>query len=63
MKTRTFAIAAATWLTDLRPAFGKDKFFYQDELNQMIRRDNGQVYFQSDDDFELVANEGIDSDE
>jgi KamA family protein len=53
----------ATWLTDLRPAFGKDKFFYQDELNQMIRRDNGQVYFQSDDDFELVANEGIDSDE
>jgi hypothetical protein len=36
----------ATWLTDLRPAFGKTKFFYQDELNEIIRTNFGQMYFQ-----------------
>jgi|SRR5690554_2722870 len=35
----------ATWLTDLRPAFGEDKFFYQDELNEIIKRNNGQIFF------------------
>ena len=27
----------ATWLTELRPAFGEAKFFYQDELEQFYR--------------------------
>lgn len=27
----------ATWLTDLEPAFGEDKFFYQDELDRMLK--------------------------
>ena len=51
----------ATWLTDLRPAFGKEKFFYQDELNRIIQSNFGQMYFQGalDDDFsadtEMVA--------
>jgi KamA family protein len=35
----------ATWLTDLRPAFGEDKFFYQDELNELITHNYGQMYF------------------
>lgn len=53
----------ATWLSDLRPAFGEEKFFYQDELNQMIRRNNGQIHFQTDDDYEMIENERIDSDD
>jgi KamA family protein len=35
----------ARWLTDLKPAFGEEKFYYQDELNEIIRRSNGQLYF------------------
>lgn len=38
----------AAWLTDLRPAFGKDKFFYQDELNKIIHTGNGQMFFDQD---------------
>jgi KamA family protein len=53
----------AHWLTDLRPAFGKDKFFYQDELNQMIRTNNGQFYFQGNEDYEIIENTGLDADE
>lgn len=46
----------ATWLSDLRPAFGRDKFFYQDELNEMIRKNRGQYSITSEEDFELVSN-------
>jgi KamA family protein len=53
----------AEWLTDLRPAFGKDKFFYQDELNQMIRYNDGQVYFRTDDDLEFVEEPEYDLDD
>ena len=53
----------ATWLTDLRPAFGKDKFFYQDELNQMIRTNNGQVYFDTNEDYEMIEDTAFDADE
>jgi KamA family protein len=53
----------ATWLTDLRPAFGKDKFFYQDELNQMIRKNNGQFYFRRNEDYEMIENTSFDADE
>ena len=53
----------ANWLSDLRPAFGKDKFFYQDGLNRMIRENNGQFYLEPDVEFELVSNlEFIDDD-
>lgn len=27
----------ATWLNDLKPAFGEERFFYQDELEQYYR--------------------------
>jgi len=27
----------ATWYTDLRPAFGEEKFFFQDELNKILK--------------------------
>ncbi|UCH65307.1 MAG: lysine 2,3-aminomutase [Ignavibacterium sp.] len=53
----------ATWLTDLRPAFGRDKFFYQDELNQMIRANNGQFYFNRSEDYEMIENTSFDADE
>jgi KamA family protein len=53
----------ATWMSDLRPAFGKDKFFYQDELNQMIRESEGHSNIHSDDDFEIYANTELNSDE
>jgi L-lysine 2,3-aminomutase len=53
----------ATWMSDLRPAFGKDKFFYQDELNQMIRKSEGQSSTHSDDDFEIYANSELNADD
>ena len=53
----------AEWLTDLRPAFGKDKFFYQDDLNQMIRFNDGQVYFRTDNDLDLVEEPELDLDD
>ncbi len=28
----------AAWIDDLKPAFGKDQFFYQEELNKLINR-------------------------
>lgn len=40
----------ATWLTDLRPAFGECKFFFQDELNEIIKSNFGQMYFQNEYD-------------
>ncbi|MCZ6703094.1 MAG: lysine 2,3-aminomutase [Ignavibacteria bacterium] len=53
----------ATWLSDLRPAFGKDKFFYQDELNQMIRESAGRSYLYADEDVELFVNTELDADD
>lgn len=53
----------ATWMSDLRPAFGKDKFFYQDELNRMIRESEGQSNIHSDDDFEIYANSELNADD
>jgi KamA family protein len=47
----------ATWLTDLRPAFGKEKFFYQDELNEIIRQSHGQMYFYGESDGEIEVDE------
>jgi L-lysine 2,3-aminomutase len=53
----------ATWLSDLRPAFGKDKFFYQDELNQMIRESEGNPNIHPDEEFEFSANTEFDADD
>ncbi len=45
----------ATWLNELRPAFGGNKFFFQDELNELIHSNKGQMYFNSKvDDPKLV---------
>ncbi len=51
----------ATWLTDLWPAFGEEKFFFQDQLNEIVRSNKGQMYFNTENnedetvDAELVA--------
>jgi len=34
-----------TWYDQLRPAFGKNKFFFTDELNQILASQNGQIFF------------------
>ncbi len=44
----------ATWLSDLQPSFGEDKFFYQDELNELIRSEYGQMYFQKEENDSMV---------
>lgn len=53
----------ATWLSDLRPAFGKEKFFYQDELNQMIRESEGHLKTHSSDDVEVFADSELNADD
>jgi len=40
----------AIWLNQLRPAFGKTKFFYQDELNEIISNSCGQMFFYNEND-------------
>jgi KamA family protein len=37
-----------SWYTELMPAFGKDKFFFQDEMNQILVTKNGQMFFETD---------------
>ena len=38
----------ATWYDQLRPAFGENKFFFQDELNQILASQNGQIFFDNE---------------
>ena len=38
----------ATWLNDLKPAFGEKKFFYHDELKEIEKHQFGQLYFYSE---------------
>ena len=38
----------ATWYDQLRPAFGENRFFYQDELNRILASQNGQIFFEND---------------
>jgi len=38
----------AKWYTDLKPAFGENKFFFQDELEEIIDSNHGQLFFQND---------------
>ncbi len=44
----------AVWLSELKPAFGREKFFYQDELNRIIQSNSGQMYFQEEEDMEVL---------
>ncbi len=45
----------AIWLSDLRPAFGERKFFYQDELNMILRSNYGQMFFEEEPESEVTA--------
>jgi L-lysine 2,3-aminomutase len=52
----------ATWYDQLKPAFGENKFFFIDELNQILASQNGQIYFgneieeiELEEDSEMVA--------
>ena len=38
-----------SWYNELMPAFGKDKFFFQDEMNKIILTKNGQMYFEDNE--------------
>lgn len=53
----------ATWLNELRPAFGEDKFFYQDELNELIRTRQGQMYFTTDKDEKILVDASLNADD
>lgn len=44
----------ATWLNELRPAFGEEKFFFQDELDEMQKQQNGQIYFYDEPEDNIV---------
>jgi len=49
--------STANWLNELRPAFGEEKFFFQDELNKLIQSNEGQMYFDSNVDASLNADD------
>ncbi len=53
----------ATWLNDLRPAFGEDKFFFQDELNELIHSNQGQMYFDTEIDDEKLVSASLNADD
>lgn len=36
----------ATWYTDLKPAFGEDKFFFTDELNNILKPNETEIDFE-----------------
>jgi len=44
----------ATWLNELKPAFGEEKFFYQNELEEMQKKQTGQLYFYSEPEDNIV---------
>lgn len=44
----------ATWYDQLRPAFGNDRFFFQDELNHILASQNGQIFFGNNNEEEIV---------
>lgn len=44
----------ATWYDQLRPAFGNDRFFFQDELNHILASQNGQIFFGNKNEEEIV---------
>jgi L-lysine 2,3-aminomutase len=46
---------AATWLDDLRPAFGEREFFYQPELKRMKDLGNAQVWYEQEEQDSITA--------
>lgn len=40
----------ATWLDHLVPAFGKDRFFFEDEMDLINRKKIGQIFFNEGDE-------------
>ena len=55
--------STATWLNELRPAFGKDKFFFQDELNELIHSNQGQMYFDSKVNYMMLVDASLNADD
>jgi L-lysine 2,3-aminomutase len=53
----------AKWLSDLRPAFGREKFFYQDELNTILRSNNGQMFFEVEGGDTMLFDKYINADD
>jgi KamA family protein len=53
----------ATWLNELKPAFGEDRFFYQDELDQLVKANEGQMFFNSDIGNQVLEDAAINIDE
>ena len=45
----------AIWLSDLRPAFGERKFFYEDELEKIMSSNYGQMFFDEEPASEVTA--------
>jgi KamA family protein len=53
----------ATWLNELEPAFGEDRFFYQDELDQLVKAREGQMFFNSEEGAKVLEDSLINIDE
>jgi KamA family protein len=53
----------ATWLNELKPAFGEDRFFYQDELDQLVKAREGQMFFNSEEGAKVLEDSLINIDE
>jgi hypothetical protein len=39
----------AVWLDDLKPAFGEEKFFWQDEYEAMVGAKTEALHYQEED--------------
>ncbi len=53
----------ATWLNELKPAFGEHRFFYQDELDQLVKAKEGQMFFNSDIGTQVMEDAALNIDE
>ncbi|MBT8377719.1 MAG: lysine 2,3-aminomutase [Ignavibacteria bacterium] len=53
----------ATWLNELEPAFGEERFFYQNELDQLVQAKEGQMFFKSDAGTKVLEDAAINIDE
>jgi hypothetical protein len=53
----------ATWLNELKPAFGEHRFFYQDELDQLVKTREGQMFFNSDIGTQVMEDAALNIDE
>lgn len=53
----------ATWLNELEPAFSENRFFYQDELDQLVKAREGQMFFNSADGVKVMEDAAINIDE